>query len=145
MPRRSIVAIVWALAAAGTATAATPAAAAAATGDVTLVRHERPAPSPYIEGAIQEVRIFRASTGRRVLTYRFGENKRHRIELPVGRYRIRSATRVCDGNCGFLDPPSFGCKGRFTAQRINDVRVRISTKVGAKCRIRVTSTQVGAP
>ena len=136
--RRHFARIAATIALAGASATTTTHDASAATGDVTLLRHERPSPSAYIEGAIQEVRIFKARSERRVLTYRFGQNKRHHIRLPVGRYRIRSSTRTCVGTCDRLDPPNFGCKGRFRAQRRKDVTVRISTKVGAKCRIRVT-------
>src|SRR3954467_8829174 len=136
MPRH-LLAMAATVALAGAGATAAPHDASAATGDVVLLRHERPSPSAYIEGAIQEVRIFSAKTGRRVLAYRFEQNRRHRIRLRVGRYRVRSSTRTCVGTCDQLDPPNFTCRGRFRAKRHNDVTVRISTKVGAKCRIRV--------
>jgi len=61
-----------------------------------------------IEGAITFIRVKRPS-GRGVLTRRLPASDRLTLPLRPGRYRLVSWQRLCDGNCGTLDPPSDRC------------------------------------
>jgi hypothetical protein len=80
----------------------------------------------YFEGAIQVVRIRQAAA-------RSGE-RRLPLTLHVrrGRYRVWSATRPCDANCGMLDPPTDSCSATVTAP----AKLVITTRVGHACTIR---------
>jgi len=64
----------------------------------------------YVEGALTYVSV---SDGQgRVLTTR-RIDKRVTLLLGVGRFRLRSWVRPCDGNCSVLDPPTDRCGRAF--------------------------------
>src|SRR5262249_37373575 len=79
-----------------------------------------------IEGAITFVRVKRPS-GRVVLTRRLPDSDRITLPLRPGRYRLVSWQRLCDGNCGTLDPPSHRCA--------RSLRVRAGERLRATIRV----------
>ena len=90
-----------------------------------------------IEGAITFIRVKRPS-GRVVLTRRLPASDRRTLPLPAGRYRLVSWQRLCDGNCGTLDPPSDRCARSLTivaGQRLR-ATIRVNYAVGCVIRLR---------
>lgn len=51
--------------------------------------------------------------------------------MPPGAYRLLSRQRICDANCGNLDPPSQHCARPFTLgpgeRRTADIRVNFAS------------------
>ena len=90
-----------------------------------------------IEGAITFVRVKRPS-GRVVLTRRLPASDRLTLPLPAGRYRLVSWQRLCDGNCGTLDPPSHRCARWLTLRAGERLRATIRVNYAAPgCVIRL--------
>jgi hypothetical protein len=90
-----------------------------------------------IEGAITFVRVKRPS-GRVVLTRRLPASDRLTLPLRPGRYRLVSWQRLCDGNCGTLDPPSHRCARSLTIRPAERLRATIRVNYAAAgCVIRL--------
>jgi len=90
-----------------------------------------------IEGAITFVRVKRPS-GRAVLTRRLPASDRLTLPLRPGRYRLVSWQRLCDGNCGTLDPPSHRCARSLTIRPAERLRATIRVNYAAAgCVIRL--------
>ena len=90
-----------------------------------------------IEGAITFVRVKRPS-GRVVLTRRLPASDRLTLPLRPGRYRLVSWQRLCDGNCGTLDPPSHRCARSLTIRPAERLRATIRVNYAvAGCVIRL--------
>jgi len=90
-----------------------------------------------IEGAITFIRVKRPS-GRVVLTRRLPASDRLTLPLPAGRYRLVSWQRLCDGNCGTLDPPSHRCARWLTLRAGERLRATIRVNYAAAgCVIRL--------
>jgi len=73
----------------------------------------------FIEGAVAFAEVvddagMLAASGR--IDDYLGEADLLRVELPPGAYQVRSYVRSCDGNCGFLDPPTDGCELAVTLE-----------------------------
>jgi hypothetical protein len=90
-----------------------------------------------IEGAITFIRVKRPS-GRVVLTRRLPASDRITLPLRPGRYRLVSWQRLCDGNCGTLDPPSHRCARPLTMMAGERLRATIRVNYAAAgCVIRL--------
>jgi hypothetical protein len=89
-----------------------------------------------IEGAITFVRVKRPS-GRVVLTRRLPASDRLTLPLRPGRYRLVSWQRLCDGNCGTLDPPSHRCARSLTIRPAERLRATIRVNYAVGCVIRL--------
>ena len=88
-----------------------------------------------IEGAIPVVAIVRRD-GSLVAKRRLGlVRPSAAFSLAPGRYRLLSWQRICDGNCGTLDPPSDRCSRAFTLHRSQRLRATITVRYGSGCRI----------
>ena len=88
-------------------------------------------PAFYIEGALQFLVVKR--NGDEVVRRRIVKGT-HAF-LPIGRYWVSSYTRICDGNCGNLDPPMFRC-ARYVELRGGDrIHATLSLRVGRRCSI----------
>lgn len=90
-----------------------------------------------IEGAITFIRLKRPS-GRVVLTRRLPASDRLALPLRPGRYRLVSWQRLCDANCGTLDPPSDRCARSLTiaaGERLRAI-IRVNYAVGCVLRLR---------
>jgi hypothetical protein len=139
-PGRSLGAAVLALAASavlGPATIASGAAGAAGsrTGELRIRERTDLGRGLYVEGSIQFVSVRRASDLRLVATRRFGGDRALRVRLRPGRYRVASWTRVCGGNCGFLEPPTYRCSAAVRIRRGAVTRITVHDRPGARCRI----------
>jgi hypothetical protein len=89
-----------------------------------------------IEGAITFIRVKRPS-GRIVLTRRLPASDRRTLPLPAGRYRLVSWQRLCDANCGTLDPPSDRCARSLTITAGERLRATIRVNYAVGCVIRL--------
>ena len=89
-----------------------------------------------IEGAITFIRVKRPS-GRVVLTRRLPASDRRTLPLPPGRYRLVSWQRLCDANCGTLDPPSDRCARSLTITAGERLRATIRVNYAVGCVIRL--------
>jgi hypothetical protein len=57
------------------------------------------------------------------------------VELAAGRYRLLSWQRTCDGNCGYLDPPSDQCSEGFEVRHDQGLAATVTVRYGSGCRI----------
>ena len=89
-----------------------------------------------IEGAITFIRVKRPS-GRVVLTRRLPPSERLTLPLRPGRYRLVSWQRLCDANCGTLDPPSDRCARSLTIRTGERLRATIRVNYAVGCVIRL--------
>jgi hypothetical protein len=104
---------------------------AAAPSATLKVAHKVDTSGPmYIEGAIYYLRTERLG---RAVTRKLGATTT--IRLAPGRYRLRSWARPCDGNCGYLDPPTDRCSAGVRVRAGRTTRIRITARAGAPCRI----------
>jgi hypothetical protein len=91
-----------------------------------------------IEGSIPFIRVSRAD-GSTVVRRRLNVTTRTPtadVRLAPGRYRLQSWQRICDGNCGYLDPPSDRCARWFRIHRAQTLKATITVAFGSGCRIR---------
>jgi len=93
----------------------------------------------FIEGSYTYFRIENAS-GDAVVRHRFTDRPRKlTIRLRPGTYTLVTYERPCDGNCGYLDPPTARCESPFRVRRGSDVRVSVRYDLLAStCSARVT-------
>ncbi|MEZ5097813.1 MAG: hypothetical protein R2731_18075 [Nocardioides sp.] len=56
-------------------------------------------------------------------------------DLPAGTYELYAAQQPCDGNCGYLDPPTDDCTVSLTLSA--DTSVSVVFRVGHPCRATV--------
>jgi hypothetical protein len=91
----------------------------------------------FTEGSVPHLRIARQDGGvvfdDEVLDA--GDGPLFDRNLPRGEYRLDSAQRPCDGNCGYLDPPTDECSGRVTVRPDTTTTVTITVRPGSPCRI----------
>src|SRR3954463_12960553 len=90
---------------------------------------------PYIEGSMSYLKIRRH--GRTVLQRVRQGPFRVRLRPRAGLYRVVSFQRPCDGNCSLLDPPTDRCSRRVRVYTGERAGVRIVTRPGRGCVIRV--------
>ena len=112
---------------------AAPADTAAVRGAVAVDHRYDPSGGYYVEGYVQTVRITRA--GRTVASGRLRAKGDLRRRLPPGTYRLRSSTRVCNGNCTLLGGPENRCRRTIRVAALRTVRFRVTVKASAPCRI----------
>ncbi len=114
---------------------ALPATADAAPGTLDLRQSFNSSRGLYTEGAVSYVRV-RGIRGKLILAKRVNRTRfRMRRRLASGRYRVISYQRPCDGNCGFLDPPTDRCarQMRILSGGLTEVSVRV--RPGRGCRM----------
>jgi hypothetical protein len=90
-----------------------------------------------IEGSIPFIRVSRpdgSTVVRRRLNLRTGPPSAV-VRLAPGRYRLQSWQRICDANCGNLDPPSDRCTRWFQIHRAQTLKATITVAFGSGCRI----------
>jgi D-alanyl-D-alanine dipeptidase len=112
-----------------------PSAAIGASGMLSVQQRFDLSGGVYPEGSISYLRV--RKRGRVVFERSAMGEARFRRRFRAGLYRVVSFQRPCDGNCGVLDPPTDRCSRRvrvFAGQR---TRVRVVTRPGRGCRIRV--------
>jgi hypothetical protein len=57
------------------------------------------------------------------------------VRLAPGRYVVTSYQRPCDGNCGYLDPPTDRCTRTITLAPGDDVALTARFAPGRGCRL----------
>jgi hypothetical protein len=86
-----------------------------------------------VEGALSYIRIER-ETGA-ALTRQLPGSHQLTLRVPPGAYRLMSWQRTCDGNCGYLDPPSNRCVRPFTLRPGEKLDVAIRVNFASGCVI----------
>jgi hypothetical protein len=92
----------------------------------------------YIEGQISYV-LVKDRDGKVVVSRHFMTSKPGQpvidVQLPPGRYVVASYHRPCDGNCGYLDPPTDRCSTRITVAAGDDVELMVKFAPGRGCTL----------
>jgi hypothetical protein len=90
----------------------------------------------YTEGSVSHLRL-EDPRGRVVFERRYEHRPRVSLgrRLPIGRYRLTSYQRPCQGNCDLLDPPTDACSARFRLRDGQRLVARIGVKPFAGCSI----------
>jgi hypothetical protein len=86
----------------------------------------------YIEGSLSYIRLEGKTTAEEQL-----ENGRAEVRVEAGDYTLHSWQRPCSGNCGYLDPPTDRCSGRFEAKDGDRLHVSIAVRPGKGCSIEI--------
>jgi hypothetical protein len=90
----------------------------------------------YIEGQISYL-IVRDAAGESVVEHEFtGSNAANPVidvHLPAGSYEVESYQRPCDGNCGYLDPPTDRCVDSVVLPPDGDVFLTVEFAPGEGC------------
>jgi hypothetical protein len=99
------------------------------------VRQECVAGSLYIEGSYSYVRV--EQDEKKVVQVRLKGRKtlETTVRLEPGSYRLVSFQRPCDGNCGYLDPPTDECSGGIEAKAGGLVEATVRLSPGEGCTI----------
>jgi hypothetical protein len=85
----------------------------------------------YIEGALARM-VVRDEDGKVVASAMKWPGKTFVFaDLQPGTYVLEPALRPCDGNCGYLDPPTDSCRHTLTID--GDVSIRVRFSVGDPC------------
>jgi hypothetical protein len=56
------------------------------------------------------------------------------VRLAPGRYVVTSYQRPCDGNCGYLDPPTDRCRTTVTLAADDDIVLNVEFAPGQGCQ-----------
>jgi hypothetical protein len=105
-------------------------------GPATLhVRQEWVGGSLYIEGSYSYVRL--EQDGKKVVQVRLKGSKTAEatLRLEPGSYRLVSFQRPCDGNCGYLDPPTDRCGREIEAKADGLIEATVRLSPGKGCTI----------
>ena len=86
------------------------------------------------EGALSYIRVERA-TGATVTKRQLPGSGQLTLRVPPGAYRLVSWQRICDGNCGNLDPPSLQCARPFTLRPEEQLTAAIRVNFASGCVI----------
>jgi hypothetical protein len=87
-----------------------------------------------IEGEYSYVRI-ESPSGASIAEERLPEDGRVTIHLSPDSYRLISYQRICNGNCGYLEPPSEQCSSTFEISGDKPLVARIRVTFGSGCTI----------
>jgi hypothetical protein len=97
----------------------------------------------YVEGAFSYVRIEDAN-GNELVEKRLDDSEQADDLVPTstttlgldpGTYRLVSYQRPCDGNCGYLDPPTDKCSREIVVDSGGPMTVTIRVQPGEGCTI----------
>jgi hypothetical protein len=94
---------------------ASPGPAATAGAARLRITQVRVSASLPVEGSLSYVRLER--TGGTTVTERLPDSGKLTLTVRPGAYRLVSWQRICDANCGNLDPPSNRCTRPFTLRK----------------------------
>ena len=90
--------------------------------------------SLYIEGSYSYVRV--EQDEKKVVQVRLkGRKLEATVRLEPGSYRLVSFQRPCDGNCGYLDPPTDRCSREIEAKAGARVEATVRLTPGQGCTI----------
>jgi len=88
----------------------------------------------FVEGSFSYIRI-EPTAGGVPIQRRLPGSGKLTIKLDPGAYRLVSWQRACDGNCGYLDPPSDRCARTFTIRQHHPLQAAIRLNPAAGCTI----------
>jgi hypothetical protein len=108
------------------------------TSELRIVEVHVPGAPVPIEGEFAYVRVS-AADGYSVAERRLDGGRPLRLRVPPGRSTLSVWHRTCDGNCGFLDPPSDRCEATVALEAEEVLKVTIENTPGSPCRIVVAS------
>lgn len=111
-----------------------PAATAPASAGQLLITQVTVGRAVPIEGALSYIRVERA-TGATLTRRQLPGSHKLTLRLPPGAYRLVSWQRICDANCGNLDPPSSQCMRPFTLTRGQHLQAAIRVNFASGCVI----------
>jgi len=86
------------------------------------------------EGALSYIRLERA-TGATVTKRQLPGSGKLTLQAQPGAYRLLSWQRICDANCGTLDPPSQHCARPFTLRPGDQPTAAIRVNFASGCVI----------
>jgi hypothetical protein len=99
--------------------------------------HQRQTACCYIEGQVSYL-VVRDEDGNVVVEQEFTRSRPNRpavdVQLAPGRYIVTSYQRPCDGNCGYLDPPTDRCKTTITLAPDDIVLMTVEFAPGQGCQ-----------
>jgi hypothetical protein len=99
--------------------------------------HQRQTSCCYIEGQVSYL-IVRDADGHILAERAFSGVRPNRpaidVRLAPGRYVVTSYQRPCDGNCGYLDPPTDRCRTTVTLAADDDVVLNVEFAPGQGCQ-----------
>src|SRR5262245_52711525 len=101
----------------------------------TLVVSEAGSGPDYIEGYVA---FFQVYSDRRKVDGKRLRDKTACFTLPSGKYDLVSYLRPCDGNCGFLDPPSDECRASFSI-KAKEILYAVRENARRSCKLRFSS------
>jgi hypothetical protein len=87
-----------------------------------------------IEGALSYIRVERAA-GVTLTERRLPGDQQLTLKLQPGAYRLVSWQRICDANCGNLDPPSDRCARPFTVRQRQQLEATVRIDFVSGCVI----------
>jgi len=87
-----------------------------------------------IEGALSYIRI-ESGTGVTLTQRQLSDGHTLRLAVPPGTHRLVSWQRICDANCGNLDPPSIQCVRPFTLRDGEHLAAMIRVNFASGCAI----------
>jgi hypothetical protein len=111
-----------------------PAATAPAQAGRLRILQARVGNAVPIEGALSYIRLERV-TGATVTERQLPGSGKLTLRVPPGAYRLLSWQRICDANCGNLDPPSQQCARPFTLGPGERLTVGIRVNFASGCVI----------
>jgi hypothetical protein len=111
-----------------------PAATAPAQAGQLRIIQARVGTAVPIEGALSYIRLKRA-TGATVTERQLPGRGKLTLQVSPGAYRLVSWQRICDANCGTLDPPSQHCARPFTLRPGDQLTAAIRVNFASACVI----------
>jgi len=97
-------------------------------------RSHRAGKAVPIEGALSYIRI-NNRTGATLTQRQLPDSHTLTLTVPPGTYRLVSWQRICDANCGNLDPPSNQCVRTFTLGNGDQLDAVIRVNFASGCVI----------
>jgi hypothetical protein len=113
-------------------------AATHATGTLIVGEHQARSDLIYPEGYISFLRV-RDEDGKVRARKREGGKIHLSTELAPGSYRLIRFVRPCDGNCGYLDPPTERCRLSIAIAETTTTHAIVNSRIGHPCDIEVRS------
>lgn len=99
------------------------------------VRQEWVGGAVYIEGSYSYVRLEQGEKNVVQVRLKGGKTPETTLRLDPGSYRLVSYQRPCDGNCGYLDPPTDQCSREIEAKAGALVEAWVRLSPGDGCTI----------
>jgi hypothetical protein len=103
-------------------------------GELRIVETNVPGAPIPIEGEFSYVRVS-GEDGGSVAERRLDPGDALHLSLAAGSYTLSVWHRTCDGNCGYLDPPSDRCEETLVLRAHEVTSLTIENTPGSPCQI----------